>query len=92
MNAGLLIFLVHIAYKKCKLVMRLIGTQGFVLGSGNLQLIPGVIRAIGLQNIMVIASRVLLRISRACALARSRVAGAGCVSGAGTSPAKAGRM
>lgn len=43
-------------FEKRKLVLSPIGAQGFVLGRGNLQLSPGVVSAIGLENIIVIAT------------------------------------
>lgn len=43
-------------FKTRKLVLSPIGAQGFVLGRGNLQLSPAVVRAIGSRNIMVIAT------------------------------------
>lgn len=43
-------------FTKCYVVLSPIGAQGFVLGRGNLQLSPKVIRAIGCDNIIVIAT------------------------------------
>lgn len=43
-------------YQKVKLVLSPIGAQGFILGRGNLQLSPSVIRKIGLDNIIVIST------------------------------------
>ena len=43
-------------FEKRKLVLSPIGAQGFVLGRGNLQLSPGVVSVIGVDNIIVIAT------------------------------------
>ncbi|MEM0466853.1 MAG: ATP-NAD kinase family protein [Candidatus Thermoplasmatota archaeon] len=43
-------------YKKRKLLLSPIGSQGFILGRGNLQLSPPVIKQIGLDNIIIIAT------------------------------------
>jgi predicted polyphosphate/ATP-dependent NAD kinase len=43
-------------YPKAVLVLSPIGAQGFVLGRGNLQLSPAVIRKIGIDNIIITAT------------------------------------
>ncbi len=42
-------------YPKARLVISPIGAQGFILGRGNLQLSPEVIRKIGIDNIIIIS-------------------------------------
>jgi predicted polyphosphate/ATP-dependent NAD kinase len=43
-------------FKKIKLVISPIGSQGFILGRGNLQLSPRIIKKIGINNIIVIST------------------------------------
>jgi len=43
-------------YPKAKVILSPIGAQGFILGRGNLQLSPRVIKKIGLDNIIVIST------------------------------------
>jgi len=43
-------------YPKVKLILSPIGAQGFILGRGNLQLSPKIIKKIGLDNIIVVST------------------------------------
>ncbi len=43
-------------YPKAKLVVSPIGAQGFILGRGNLQVSPAVLRRIGTKNVIVVAT------------------------------------
>ena len=45
-----------IKYPKVKVILSPIGAQGFVLGRGNLQLSPKIIKKIGIDNIIVIST------------------------------------
>ncbi len=44
------------SYHKVKIILSPIGAQGFILGRGNLQLSPRVIKKIGIDNIIVIST------------------------------------
>ncbi|MEE9164040.1 MAG: ATP-NAD kinase family protein [Thermoplasmata archaeon] len=46
---------------QAKLVLSPIGAQGFVLGRGNLQLSPAVLRKVGLPNLLILATPAKLR-------------------------------
>jgi predicted polyphosphate/ATP-dependent NAD kinase len=48
-------------YPSVKLIVSPIGAQGFILGRGNLQLSPAVIRQIGIDNILVVSTPSKLR-------------------------------
>jgi predicted polyphosphate/ATP-dependent NAD kinase len=48
-------------YPSVKLILSPIGAQGFILGRGNLQLSPSVIRKIGIDNILVVSTPSKLR-------------------------------
>ncbi|HVQ00367.1 MAG TPA: ATP-NAD kinase family protein [Candidatus Thermoplasmatota archaeon] len=43
-------------HPKAKVILSPIGAQGFILGRGNLQLSPQIIRAIGIENIIVVST------------------------------------
>ena len=53
-EAGILALLDR--YNSAKLIVSPIGAQGFVLGRGNLQLSPAVIRRIGIPNVIVVST------------------------------------
>jgi len=47
----------HINGKKVKIITSLIGRQGFLFGRGNLQFTPQVLRKIGIENVIIIATK-----------------------------------
>ena len=47
----------HIDGKKVKIITSLIGRQGFLFGRGNLQFTPQVLRKIGIENVIIIATK-----------------------------------
>jgi predicted polyphosphate/ATP-dependent NAD kinase len=55
LNEKSILKLLH-KYPKVKLILSPIGSQGFILGRGNLQLSPKVIKKIGLENIIVVST------------------------------------
>ncbi len=58
---GLLELLREHKHRRAVLVVSPIGAQGYILGRGNQQLSPTVLRAIGLENIVVVATPTKLR-------------------------------
>jgi len=47
--------------KKAKIIVSLIGRQGFLFGRGNLQFTPQILKYIGAQNIIIISSKFKLQ-------------------------------
>lgn len=53
--------LTYIRGKKAKIIVSLIGKQGFLFGRGNLQFTPQILKYIGVQNIIIISSKFKLQ-------------------------------
>ena len=51
----------HIGGKNVKIIVSLIGGQGFLFGRGNLQFTPNVLRKIGSKNIIIISTKFKLQ-------------------------------
>ena len=51
----------HIRERKAKIIVSLIGKQGFLFGRGNLQFTPQILKNIGPQNIIIISSKFKLQ-------------------------------
>ena len=51
----------YIRGKKAKIIVSLIGKQGFLFGRGNLQFTPQILKYIGAQNIIIISSKFKLQ-------------------------------
>jgi len=51
----------YIRGKKAKIIVSLIGRQGFLFGRGNLQFTPRILKNIGPQNIIIISSKFKLQ-------------------------------
>ncbi|MHA1468082.1 MAG: hypothetical protein ACTSP6_08400 [Promethearchaeota archaeon] len=51
----------YIRGKKAKIIVSLIGRQGFLFGRGNLQFTPQILKNIGAQNIIIISSKFKLQ-------------------------------
>ncbi|MEM1939412.1 MAG: ATP-NAD kinase family protein [Acidilobaceae archaeon] len=49
------------SYPKAKIIISPIGGQGFLLGRGNQQISPDVLRLVGLDNIIIVSSKSKLR-------------------------------
>jgi len=58
-ETGLLELLKH--HEKVKLIISPIGAQGFIVGRGNLQITPEVIKKIGLDNILIVSTPAKLK-------------------------------
>ena len=51
----------HIEGKKTKIIVSLIGRQGFLLGRGNLQFTPHILKKVGAKNIIIISTKFKLQ-------------------------------
>lgn len=51
----------HIEGKKTKIIVSLIGRQGFLFGRGNLQFTPRILKKIGAKNIIIVSTKFKLQ-------------------------------